>query len=88
MKDDIGYGIGDSLYEYRQRCICYFNQSPGTVCQIPDWGKYYIHSGFSYREIREDDRFCLAQAVSQCKNYELAKEHLFISAEVFTMRKH
>ena len=31
--------------------------------------------------IREDDRFCLAQAVSQCKNYELAKEHLFISAE-------
>ena len=31
--------------------------------------------------ICEDDRFCLAQAVSQCKNYELAKEHLFISAE-------
>ena len=31
--------------------------------------------------IREDDRFCLAQAVSQCKNFELAKEHLFISAE-------
>lgn len=31
--------------------------------------------------ICEDDRFCLAQAVSQCKNYKLAREHLFISAE-------
>jgi len=37
--------------------------------------------------IREDDRFCLAQAVSQCKNYELAKEHLLVQ-KVFTMRKH
>ena len=35
---------------YMNTEICYFRQNPGTVCQIPDWGKYYIHSGFSYRD--------------------------------------
>ncbi len=36
---------------------------------------------FVIRTIREDDRFCLAQAVVECKSYQQAKKYLFITAE-------